>query len=35
MQVFPEALAEAFLKVARQLRRETQRRIAPLGAARV
>lgn len=31
MQVFPEALAEAFLRVARQLRRETQRRIAPLG----
>lgn len=31
MQVFPEALAESFLRVARQLRRETQRRIAPLG----
>ncbi|CAL8967486.1 hypothetical protein PROP_00049 [Propionicimonas sp. T2.31MG-18] len=31
MEVFPEALAEEFLRVARQLRRETQRRIAPLG----
>lgn len=31
MQIFPEALAEAFLRVTRQLRRETQRRIAPLG----
>ena len=27
----PEALAEAFLRVSRRLRRETQRRIAPLG----
>lgn len=31
MEVFPEVLAEGFLKVARQLRRETQRRVAPLG----
>nr|WP_300143888.1 MarR family winged helix-turn-helix transcriptional regulator [Propionicimonas sp.] len=31
MEVFPEALAEAFLRVSRRLRRETQRRIAPLG----
>lgn len=31
MAVFPEALAESFLRVSRQLRRETQRRIAPLG----
>lgn len=31
MDVFPEALAEAFLRVSRRLRRETQRRIAPLG----
>mgnify|MGYP001001382211 CR=1 FL=1 len=31
MQIFPEALAEAFLRVSRQLRRETQLRIAPLG----
>lgn len=31
MEIFPEALAEAFLRVARQLRRETQRRTAPLG----
>lgn len=31
MQIFPEALGEAFLRVARLLRRETQRRIAPLG----
>ncbi len=31
MEIFPEALAESFQRVARQLRRETQRRIAPLG----
>jgi DNA-binding MarR family transcriptional regulator len=31
MEVFPEALAEGFLRVARQLRRETARRTAPLG----
>jgi DNA-binding MarR family transcriptional regulator len=29
--VLPEGLAEAFLRVSRRLRRETQRRIAPLG----
>ncbi len=31
MQIFPESLAEAFLRVSRQLRRETQRRTSPLG----
>ncbi|MGC3995956.1 MAG: MarR family transcriptional regulator [Propionicimonas sp.] len=31
MEVFPEALAESFLRVSRRLRGETQRRIAPLG----
>lgn len=31
MEVFPEVLAERFLRVARGLRRETQSRIAPLG----
>ncbi|MFT4110589.1 MarR family winged helix-turn-helix transcriptional regulator [Propionicimonas sp.] len=31
MEVFPEALAEAFLQVSRRLRSQTQRRMAPLG----
>lgn len=31
MEIFPDALAERFLRVARGLRRETHRRIAPLG----
>ncbi len=31
MQIFPETLAEDLLRVARLIRRETQRRIAPLG----
>ncbi len=31
MEIFPETLAEDFLRVARLLRRETQQRIAPLG----
>ena len=31
MEIFPESLAEDFLRVSRQVRRETQRRIAPLG----
>jgi DNA-binding MarR family transcriptional regulator len=31
MEIFPEALAEEFLRVARALRRETSRRMAPLG----
>jgi DNA-binding MarR family transcriptional regulator len=31
MEIFPDALAEAFLRVSRRLRRETQQRIAPLG----
>lgn len=31
MEIFPEALAEDLLRVARLIRRETQRRIAPLG----
>ncbi|HSK33685.1 MAG TPA: MarR family transcriptional regulator [Propionicimonas sp.] len=31
MEIFPEALAESFLRVARKLRRETGLRTAPLG----
>ncbi len=31
MEIFPEALGEGFLRVARQIRRETQVRMAPLG----
>jgi DNA-binding MarR family transcriptional regulator len=31
MEIFPEALAETFLRVARRLRRETSLRTAPLG----
>ena len=31
MEIFPEALAESFLRVARRLRRETSLRTAPLG----
>ncbi|HEY3338934.1 MAG TPA: MarR family transcriptional regulator [Propionicimonas sp.] len=31
MEIFPEALAENFLRVARRLRRETSSRTAPLG----
>ncbi|MCA0295663.1 MAG: MarR family transcriptional regulator [Actinobacteria bacterium] len=31
MEIFPEVLAEGFLKVARQIRRETQARMTPLG----
>jgi DNA-binding MarR family transcriptional regulator len=31
MEIFPEALAEGFGRVARQIRRETSARIAPLG----
>jgi len=31
MEIFPEALAENFLRVARRLRRETSLRTAPLG----
>lgn len=31
MDLFPDALAEQFLGVARQLRRRTQQRVAPLG----
>jgi DNA-binding MarR family transcriptional regulator len=31
MEIFPEALAESFLRVARRLRRETSVRTAPLG----
>lgn len=31
MEIFPEALAESFLRVARRLRRETGLRTAPLG----
>lgn len=31
MEIFPETLAEDFLRVARLIRRETQQRIAPLG----
>lgn len=31
MEIFPETLAEDFLRVARLIRRETQHRIAPLG----
>jgi len=31
MEIFPEAIAESFLRVARKLRRETSLRTAPLG----
>lgn len=31
MEIFPDALAEQFLRVSRRLRRETATRIAPLG----
>ena len=31
MEIFPEALAESFLRVARKLRRETGLLTAPLG----
>lgn len=31
MEIFPEALAESFLRIARRLRRETGLRTAPLG----
>lgn len=31
MDIFPEVLAEGFLKIARRIRRETQTRLTPLG----
>ena len=31
MEIYPESLAEDFLRVSRQIRREPQRRTAPLG----